>query len=219
MAHAAGVRAKVAAIEDADGEISTRAEKRLEQARQILERPRRAKLFVLSGLVGTGRSSVARAIAAGTGGLVVCSDRVRERLAALRSIEDDALYDERHKKAVYDGLFERAAAVLESGRPAILDASFDRVERRQRAIELAREWDCSVVLVETVCAPEIARMLLAERQARDDDPSDAGPERYAPSERAFEPIEGVPAWAHWVIDTGRSAGWLDELGARLLRLD
>jgi predicted kinase len=72
--------------------------------------------------------------------------------------------------------------------------------------------------VETRCPPELAHARLAERQTRGDDPSDAGPERLADSAAAWEPIEGVPEWAHWVIDTRHADEWLDELGARLLEL-
>lgn len=218
QAHAAGVRAKVASIEDAERSCSVRAEARLERALEWLERRQRPAIFVLSGLVGTGKSSVARAIAMATDGIVVCSDRVRQRLDALLAVGTDDLYDERRKAEVYDGLFARAAAILESGRPAVLDASFDRPERRAMAIELAREWDCRVVFVETRCAPDVARARLAERQADGGDPSDAGPERFADSEAAFQPIEDVPEWAHWVLDTTSGEDWPDELAARLVQL-
>jgi hypothetical protein len=53
------------------------------------------------------------------------------------------------------------------------------------------------------CAPDVVRARLADRTARGDDPSDAGPERVGPSRQTFEPLEAGEADALHEVRTDR----------------
>jgi predicted kinase len=153
----------------------------------------------VSGVAGTGKSTVAARFADRLDAVVVASDRVRKRLFAVAPTErladawERGAYTPEHTERVYEGLFERARPVLESGRTAILDATFSKRAQRDSAFRLAAEIGCPAFLVEAQCDPDVARERMARRKEAGTDPSDAGPESYAPSARGFEPPEEWPA--------------------------
>ena len=105
------------------------------------------------------------------------------------------LYTETAKDAVYEALLERAAAVLDGGRVAILDATHAKQRHRDAAIAFAHSRGIRVAIVEVVCHAATARARLARRAARGTDASDAGPDDYERSVGEFEAIAhraGVP---------------------------
>ena len=164
----------------------------------------------MCGVVGSGKSSVAEVLAEETQGAVVSSDRTRKRLAGLTPTQRAAtgefagIYTSERSDEVYAGLLERAAPVVESGRVAVLDASFSRRVRRDRARRWAEARGISALLVETRCAPEVAMERLKRREARGTNASDAGPSFYATSVESFEAAEEWPAAARRVVETDLS---------------
>jgi aminoglycoside phosphotransferase family enzyme/predicted kinase len=217
VSYRASVRAKVAALAAADSgieasqrEAATRsAGRHLALAVRSLGRSSRGALVLLAGVVGTGKSTAAATLADAGEGVVIASDRVRKSLAGLAPEERGGaragLYDDAAKDATYVALLGRAGPVLESGRIAILDATYSLERHRREARSWAEARGVPLWIVETRCAPSVARDRLARRAARDRDPSDAGPERYDPSAAEFEPLhptEGV----HRVVTTDRP-GW------------
>lgn len=200
ISYRAAVRAKVAALASADADIA--AEQRSAAAksaarhlsfaaRALAARPKGA-LALVAGVVGTGKSTVAAALADATGGVVIASDRVRKHLAGLpvedRSGAAKGLYGDAAKDAVYAALLERAAPVLDGGRVAILDATFASRAHRDAAVAIARARGLCVTMLEIVCDPATARARLARRVRRGLGASDAGPGRYDRSVAEFEPI-------------------------------
>jgi len=200
LAYRAGVRAKVAALAARDTAIgpaqraraAASARRHLALAAEVLEPRALPALVLVSGVVGTGKSTVAAGLADLLDGVVVASDRVRKRLLGAPPTErvgggwQRGAYSAEHTERTYAGLFARARPVLASGRTAILDATFSRRDRRSDATRLARELGVSALLVEVCCAPAVAQERLASRAAAGTDPSDAGPEHYAASAREFE---------------------------------
>jgi uncharacterized protein len=207
ISYRAAVRAKVASLAAADADIGAEqraaaaksAARHLSFAVRALAPRSRAALVVVAGVVGTGKSTVAAALADATQGVVVASDRVRKRRAGLdardRGGAAAGLYTETAKDAVYEALLERAAAVLDGGRVAILDATHAKQRHRDAAIAFAQSRGIRVAIVEVVCDPATARARLARRAASGTDASDAGPDYYERSVAEFEPIAhraGVP---------------------------
>jgi predicted kinase len=162
-------------------------------AEAIRTRPS-APLVLVGGVVGSGKSVVANALADQVGGVVVSSDRVRKRMAGLAPIErihaapDEGLYAADATERVYAGLLDRARPIVESGRMAILDATFGRYRHRAMAAELARELRVPIHVVEARCSAQVAVARLARREKMGTDPSDAGPAHYAQSVARFEPV-------------------------------
>jgi aminoglycoside phosphotransferase family enzyme/predicted kinase len=200
----AAVRAKVAALASRDPELG-RVQRRAAagSARRHLALAARARLVpgrpavvALCGIVGTGKSRVAQAVADRLAAVVISSDALRRRADA------HPVYTERAKDRIYAELLARARPVVESGRVAILDATFDRARRRARILRFAAHQRVPALLLETRAPSALTLRRLARRQAAGRDPSQAGPELYRWSAAHFEPPREWPArwrravWTH-----------------------
>jgi hypothetical protein len=150
----------------------------------------------------------------------IASDRTRKLGAGLAPTArteagvDQGLYTEARREAVYADLLERAAPVADSGRLAILDASFARRRQRDEARAWAVRRGIEARLVEVRCPREVALERLRRRAARGSDPSDVGPEFLDVSLARFEPPEEWPPERRFAIDTSET-GWEPRLEACL----
>ena len=125
IAYRAAVRAKVACLARRDdgapaeqrARASKSAERHLALAEGALDEPRRGGVVAMAGIVGTGKSTVAQALADATGGVVIASDRVRKRQAELPATRAATASSTPTsvREAIYAGLLERAAPVVLSG--------------------------------------------------------------------------------------------------------
>jgi uncharacterized protein len=136
----------------------------------------------MTGLSGTGKSTVAAALARALGAPVFSSDSVRKELAGRAGPAptpwEQGLYGPEHTEATYGRLEELARETLATRRPAILDATFLDERRRERLAAVAEEASVPLVLVETVCAEEVALGRIVARARRGVSPSDATTEVY-----------------------------------------
>jgi uncharacterized protein len=218
----AAVRAKVAAIAAAEPEIDPAQRERAREsvrrhvalALAALETPRRAALVLVGGAVGTGKTTLAAELAERVGAVVVSSDRVRKHRLGLApgTRAPDSAYADGAKAEIYRALRERAEAVMESGRIAILDASWGARAEREEARGLARAHGLEATFVETCCAPELVTARLSERAAAGQDASDAGPALQAASRAGFEPLGEWPAACRAAVATDAS-DWREHLDA------
>ena len=146
----AAVRAMVTV--DRAGQISGEARDRdLEAARAYLARaggylhPRPPQLIAIGGLSGSGKSTVAGALAPllgrRPGAIHLRSDLERKRRAGVGEFErlPDSAYRPTARQRVYEVLNERARLVLGAGHCVIIDAVFAEQEARQKVEVLARE--------------------------------------------------------------------------------
>lgn len=142
MAVRAAVRAHVMATQ-AQGAGETSAAL-LEEARsyfrlaQGLLRPCRARLVAVGGLSGSGKSTVAAAlapvIAPAPGARILASDRIRKHMFAVPAetrLTADA-YRSEVSETVYAELADRAARIAGCGHAVVADAVFDRPDERKR---------------------------------------------------------------------------------------
>ena len=146
MALRAAVRAHVTATmsEDAEATAPGQAEEArayFDMAQALLAEPEPAVLAI-GGISGTGKSTVAEALAPRIGlppgARIVESDRTRKAMfgvAAETRLPPHA-YAPDVSDRVYAVLGQRARALAEAGAPVIVDAVFDRADRR-RALEAA----------------------------------------------------------------------------------
>lgn len=229
MAYRALVRAKVADLAARDGELAPKqreaaarsATHHVSLAEAALAEPVPGRIVVLCGHVGSGKSSVARALASELRGVVLATDRVRRHqgveaeAGALPRTLDAGRYRPEARAAAYAGLLARSVAPARSGRTVLLDATYERQDLRAEARAFAREQGFEAWLVHVRCDPQLARKRLQRRQAEGGDPSEAGPELLAPSLTRFEPPDEWPADRRAVVDTGR-ADWRGQLHASSL---
>ncbi len=146
MAIRAAVRAHVTATHAMDGGVGAdgvRAEARayFDMASGLLEtQPPRA--FAIGGFSGTGKSTIAQALAPQVapppGARIFESDRTRKAMydVSAETRLPEAAYAPDVSDRVYAALGTRAVSVLRAGAPVIVDAVFDRADRR-RDIEQA----------------------------------------------------------------------------------
>ena len=91
--------------------------------------------------------------------------------------------------------------MIDSGRAAVLDATFSDRRHRDRARSWAAGRGVPAFCVETRCAADVALERLARRAAARTDPSDAGPSFHRTSVEAFEDLDEWPPDALFTVRT------------------
>jgi aminoglycoside phosphotransferase family enzyme/predicted kinase len=173
-AHVLGTLAHAATGSDA-ARASERAAAYLRLATTLLA-PHPPRLIAVGGLSGSGKSSVAQALAGDflptPGARVIRSDVVRKRLArvAAETRLPRESYDLASAERVYSASREAARHVVAAGYSVILDAAFLRAEERAAAADLARDLEIPFTGL-WLDAP--ADVLAQRIEQRRDDASDA----------------------------------------------
>ncbi|MFP3879791.1 MAG: AAA family ATPase [Dehalococcoidia bacterium] len=163
-------------------------------------------LVITCGLVGTGKSTLARALARKMGLVVIVSDVTRKQLAGIPLTEhrfEDfgaGIYSPEFTRKTYDEMFDRAKDILRSGDSVILDASFGKAERRLKAKDLAERSGADFLVIECTLNEEIVEKRLAHRQEQRSI-SDARQALVEPLKNVFEPVAEMPDDQHVAVDT------------------
>jgi aminoglycoside phosphotransferase family enzyme len=142
----------------------------------------RPALVAMTGLSGTGKSTVAAALGRALDAPVFASNVVRKELAGQAgptpAAWEQGLYAPDRIEATYERLWELAQGTLAADRAVILDATFLDGKRRERLAAVSRAVGAPLVLVETVCGEETALGRILARARRGDSRSDATVEVY-----------------------------------------
>lgn len=222
------VRGKVEGFKLADPEIEDhRKDEILQQARTYfrlaLLYARKPFLIITSGLIGTGKSTVAQSVAERLGCDIISSDVTRKHLAGIPLTEhryedfQGGIYSEDFSRRTYESMLSQAAEQLAWGNCVILDASFAKTEQRAMARNLAREHHARFLLVECVLADEGIRARL-ERRAAEETVSDARWDLLTSQKASYEQVTGFPDEEHLVVDTsGRVEEVAQAVREQLLR--
>lgn len=165
-------------------------------------------VYAVSGMIASGKSTVAERLAELVHAPVVDADRTRKRLAGVSAttpIHDAAFggqYSAQATDLVYDEVLRRAEIVLGSKRPVIIDASFRERSKRGAARALALRYGVPFLLIECAVDLETSRARLATR-ARGPSVSDGRSEVLDAFVASFEPIDELPSNEHLRVDTSR----------------
>ncbi|GBD11080.1 hypothetical protein HRbin23_00731 [bacterium HR23] len=164
-------------------------------------------LVLVAGMIGTGKSTLARHLAERLQGEVISSDVVRKTLAGIPPTEHRyepwgaGIYSADMDRRTYQTMFQQARSLLERGKVVILDASFRSSQHRQEALDLAREKGVPFFVVETTAPEEVVRERLQRRQERQEGPSDARLNLLPAFREHFEPLTDIPPKRLVRVDT------------------
>jgi predicted kinase len=147
-------------------------------------------VVLVAGLPGTGKSTLARALAA-EGFVWVRSDAVRKQLAGLApdspasAPPGEGIYSAAWTERTYQRCLDLARAALLDGERVVVDANFKTAALRAPFVGLARELGLPLQLLECTSDPGLVEERLSRRTG---DASDAGVEIYRRSSAQWEPI-------------------------------
>lgn len=150
------------------------------------------RLIVMLGLPGTGKSYLARRLAARLGAFHLLSDSIRKQLVGVpvgsKQIEgvDRGIYNRTISHRTYAELLRRTRLLLGAGQTVIADATFLREDSRQEAAELAKKAGVPVLFVHADC-PESTVASRMRRRAHEYGMSDADLSVYRRMKERFIP--------------------------------
>ncbi len=142
-------------------------------------KPEPPRLICIGGLSGTGKSTLAAALApeigAAPGAIHMRSDVERKVLSGVAETDRLPLsaYSRESSISVYSACFTRAAEALKAGQSVVIDAVFARDGERYQAEQLARETGVTFQGFWLTASEETLVSRVAQRQG---DASDATPE-------------------------------------------
>lgn len=185
----------------------------------------RPALYITSGLPASGKSRIARGLAAALGAVHLATDQIRKEndpdapAPAGPHAFNAGRYSEQQRSLVYSHLFVRADECLRSGRSVILDATFASRHLREEARRLADTARTPFVFIHAFCSENNALARLRKRELKPG-LSDARADHWLDLKRNFEPPTELPdrCVAEVCTDAARDESVLDALAGARARL-
>jgi len=174
--------------------IRTLAQKHFQLAKQYAKQFATPRLIVVGGLIGTGKSSLAKPLAERLGATWLRTDEIRlgEFAKARRARQGfaEGLYAPHISELVYQRLMQRAEAIIRRGESVVCDGTFSQAIGRVRLRDIAQRHHASFHFFECVVPKRVALQRIAKRYASRRDLSEARPEHYDRLKAGFEPVRG-----------------------------
>jgi predicted kinase len=185
---------------------ATRAKSFFHLARRYADRLEKPTVIAVAGLSGTGKTSIARAIAGELGLRVVSADAVRKSIFGTGEkpyAYGEGPYSAEANRLTYEKLVETGRTLLAEDRGVVLDATFRRNDDRAKARDMATDIGANWKIIECRLSPDLIRLRLERRAARREGLSDARWDTYLRQREEFEPIDD-PSGKHLELDTSGS---------------
>ncbi|EAZ90978.1 bifunctional aminoglycoside phosphotransferase/ATP-binding protein [Crocosphaera chwakensis] len=173
LSRQAYVRAKVNSMVLDDANISDEEHKKAqEEAKNYYHlawkytQQHQGKIILMSGLSGSGKTTIAKYLAQQINGILIRSDAVRKHIGNIPLDEtgDSELYSEEMNKKTYETLIYLGEIIVKEGFSVILDAKFDRHQWRETVIEIAKKNNISLTILYCHAPLEILSDRLSNRQ-------------------------------------------------------
>ena len=161
-------------------------------------------LFLVVGLSGTGKSTVASKIAVDYHGVLINTDVVRKEIVGMDRYErhhdplNTGLYDPQKIDDTYEHVIQRAEKTLKKGYNVVLDATFQKKKYRHLAYQLSERQHAPIIIIQCVCPENVVKKRMDDRLQKKS-VSDARWEIYHVQKTTFEPFG--PDETSLLIDT------------------
>ena len=148
-------------------------------------------LFLISGLTGTGKSTLASKIVVDYHATRLNTDIIRKDLAGIDRFErhhdepDTGLYAPERVKETYEKLLDEGRKVLQQNESVVLDATFQKRNHREKAKKIAVKNNALFVPIECICPEKIVAQWLQNR-LKQKTVSDGRWEIYQKQKQTFE---------------------------------
>ncbi|ACB49523.1 unknown [Crocosphaera subtropica ATCC 51142] len=181
LSRQAYVRAKVNSMLLDDSNISEKEhQKAQEDAKNYYHlawkytQQHQGKIIMMSGLSGSGKTTMAKYLAQDINAILIRSDAVRKHRGNIPLDEtgDNELYSAAMNQETYKTLIQLGEMMAKEGFNVILDAKFDRHQWRETVIEIAKKYNISLTILYCYAPLKILSDRLSKRQG---DISDATP--------------------------------------------
>ncbi len=136
-------------------------------------------LLVVFGLPGTGKSTLAAAMADSLGIAHLQTDALRREVYGAgddRPEYNEQTYSLENRLVIYERMFDRCRELLSDGNSVVLDGRFPQASLRLRADEIAREHDAKALFVRCTCPDDVARQRISGRLVAGGSLSETRPE-------------------------------------------
>jgi hypothetical protein len=170
---------------------------------QLFSRP---TIWVVCGMIASGKSTVATALADALQIEVLRSDVVRKQLFGRQTSHpggDDfgqGIYSVEATGLTYGKLLRLAQDEIDRGNSVLLDATFSRKEQRREVSRLAADMDANILFIECRCREAVIRQRL-EKRAESPDVSDARLKHLEAFKDRYEKLDELADDVVFTIDT------------------
>ncbi|MEB0040737.1 MULTISPECIES: AAA family ATPase [unclassified Pseudomonas] len=170
-------------------------------------------LVITHGVSAVGKSHVAMRLVEALGAIRLRSDIERKRLFA-NNKETGDLYGADASTATYTRLNQLADSILRAGFPVVIDATYLKREQRDAAAKVAEASGAPFLILDCSAPQAVIEGWLAQRQAQNNDPSDATLEVIEAQQANREPLGADEILRSTQVETNNSSD-LDGLVAHL----
>lgn len=166
--------------------------------------PQSGRLWMMSGLSGSGKTTVARELAKHHQAIHLRSDAVRKHLAGIEieQVGNQDIYSPEMTEKTYHKLLEIGTLLASQGWSVILDAKYDRQALRQAVIDAANNNEIPLKILYCDAPMSVLRDRVA---ARSGDISDATPDLLAKQQANAEAF--TEAEKDYVVTIDTSQDW------------
>lgn len=181
----------------------------------------RPTVILMSGRSGTGKTALARAIAAELGLRVLSTDAVRAELFGRLKAPAEfghGVYTGESTIRTYEALVANGCKLLTDGHSVVLDGTFLKERFRVLAADMAARAGAPLRVIECVLDPRETRKRIEKRARRKEGLSDATWQTYLRQREEQAPPEARPPWLRLDMAppltecSRRASDWLRERG-------
>ena len=169
-------------------------------------------LIVMSGVTGSGKSTIAEILSDQLGAVRLQTDVIRKELAGLGPMERsgegvrEGIYSAEMSKKTYEEMMRRALDAISRDESVVMDGTHLKHEHRSRSVDLGRTAGTFTAIVECSLEEKEALRRLEARYRSGESESEGRPEVYVAQRPEWEPVSEGEADAVIHIDTAQQPG-------------